>query len=88
MMSIQKPKQSQLRARDERTRNGRMKTRFMGLVMGSAMLASSAFTAPRMTIPEAEFDFGFVPQNSSISHVFWLHSKGDDSLRIISVQPG
>ncbi len=41
-----------------------------------------------MTIPKAEFDFGFVPQNSTISHVFWLHSNGDDSLKIIKVVPG
>jgi hypothetical protein len=65
-----------------------MKKRLFGLLLGSAMLVSQAFAAPRMTIPEAEFDFGFVPQNSSISRVFWLHSNGDDSLRIVNINPG
>jgi hypothetical protein len=44
--------------------------------------------APRLDIPEPEFDFGFVPQNAKISHVFWLHSAGTDTLKIIKVNPG
>jgi hypothetical protein len=34
------------------------------------------------------FNFGYAPQQSHISHVFWLHNGYDDSLRIISVSPG
>ncbi len=44
--------------------------------------------APRLTIPESVFDFGYVPQNSTISHVFWLYSTGDDTLKIINIKPG
>lgn len=47
-----------------------------------------AKAAPRLVIPEQEFEFGFVPQNSKITHVFHLYSKGDDSLKIIQVIPG
>jgi hypothetical protein len=43
---------------------------------------------PRLTIPEAEFDFGYVPQNAKISHDFWLFSKGSDTLKILQVNPG
>jgi hypothetical protein len=43
---------------------------------------------PRLTIPDSIFDFGFSPQNAKISHRFWLHSTGTDSLRIIKVTPG
>jgi hypothetical protein len=43
---------------------------------------------PILSIPEPDFDFGFVPQNAKISHVFWLHSTGTDSLRIENVRPG
>jgi hypothetical protein len=50
----------------------------------SALLAA----APRLVMPEQEFEFGFVPQNSKITHVFHLYSKGDDSLKIIQVVPG
>ncbi|MDH4157000.1 MAG: DUF1573 domain-containing protein [candidate division Zixibacteria bacterium] len=52
------------------------------------VLATSSFGAPRLTIPDASFDFGYVPQNSSISHEFWLYSEGDDSLKILKVIPG
>jgi hypothetical protein len=49
---------------------------------------AAAYGAPRLTLPESSFDFGYVPQNSTISHVFWMHSTGDDTLRIIRVVPG
>lgn len=44
--------------------------------------------APRLDIPQPEFDFGYVPQNAKISHVFWLHSAGTDTLKIVKVNPG
>lgn len=43
---------------------------------------------PKMSIPNSIFDFGFVPQNSKISHIFWLHSTGTDTLKILKVTPG
>jgi len=43
---------------------------------------------PAMTIPESIFDFGYTPQHSKVSHVFWLHSTGTDSLLIKRVRPG
>jgi hypothetical protein len=59
------------------------------LVLVAVMLAvSPGFAAPRMVIPEMEFDFGKVPQNSEISHVFWIHNRGDDTLKIEKVVPG
>ena len=52
------------------------------------LLASVATAAPRLTIPVKEFNFGYVPQNSTISHKFWLVSTGDDTLKILKVIPG
>jgi len=49
---------------------------------------SAVVSEPRLTIPEAEFDFGYVPQNAKISHDFWLFSKGSDTLKILQVNPG
>jgi hypothetical protein len=43
---------------------------------------------PKLTIPDSIFDFGYVPQNSEISHVFWLHSTGSETLKILNVKPG
>ncbi|MBU0982709.1 MAG: DUF1573 domain-containing protein [candidate division Zixibacteria bacterium] len=56
---------------------------FVGL-----LAVASANAAPRLTVPVSEFDFGYVPQNSNVSHTFWLHSTGDDTLRILNVKPG
>ena len=52
------------------------------------LLSASVIGAPRLTIPEASFDFGYCPQNSKISHDFWLLSNGDDTLKILKVIPG
>lgn len=52
------------------------------------LAAGSLAAAPRLTIPESTFNFGFVPQNSKISHDFWLESTGDDTLKILKVVPG
>jgi hypothetical protein len=58
------------------------------LLISFLLLVSSAAAAPRLLIKEASFDFGFAPQNSKVSHVFWLHSTGDDTLKILKVRPG
>jgi len=42
----------------------------------------------RIEVPQASFNFGYVPQGSTISHVFWLKSVGLDTLRITDVRPG
>ena len=41
-----------------------------------------------MRFSEKEFDFGYAPQSSSISHAFWIYSVGDDTLKILKVTPG
>ena len=35
-----------------------------------------------------EFEFGWIPSDSYVSHTYWFYSRGEDSLRIISVNPG
>ena len=52
------------------------------------ILASTALAVPKMYLPQESFDFGFAPQDSKISHVFWIKSVGDDSLKILKVKPG
>lgn len=62
----------------------------LGILSLAALLlwVSSATAAPRMTIEETKFDFGFVPQQAKVAHVFWLKSTGDDSLIITKIVPG
>jgi len=52
------------------------------------LISGTVLGAPRMEIPVNEFDFGYAPQNSHISYTFWIHSVGDDSLKILKVVPG
>ena len=42
----------------------------------------------KMTITGNEFDFGYAPYDVRISHDFWLHSTGDDTLIIKKIIPG
>ncbi len=51
-------------------------------------LAGVADAAPRLSIPESVFNFGYCPQNSAVSHDFWLYSTGDAELKILKVVPG
>ena len=65
------------------------KTLYAFLVAGTAAFLAPTLTgAPLLQIPEKEFDFGYVPQNSKVTHVFWLYNKGDDTLKIEKVVPG
>ena len=58
----------------------------MAVIIGG--FSGIATAEPKLSLPDSIFDFGFVPQNSKISHKFWLHSTGTDSLKIIKVNPG
>lgn len=59
------------------------------IFLAVALLLSSLVTAQsKMYIPYEAFDFGYSPQNSKVSHVFWIKSVGNDTLKIIDVKPG
>jgi len=61
-------------------------TAFLAILV--LLLVTQAMAVPKMFLPEEKFDFGFSPQDSKISHVFWIKSVGDDSLKILQVKPG
>jgi len=63
-------------------------TLLVSIVLLILVFSSSASAEAELSIPDASFDFGFVPQHSKISHVFWLYSVGTDSLYIKRVRPG
>jgi hypothetical protein len=59
------------------------------ILLTVAWLLSSIIVAqPKMYISGESFDFGYSPQNSKVSHVFWIKSVGSDSLKIIDVKTG
>ncbi len=66
-----------------------MKTKNKLAVIVAVLLAASLVqAAPHLTIKDAKFDFGYVPQNSTVTHRFWLYSTGDDTLKIEKVITG
>jgi len=65
-----------------------------GLVITAATASAQEGAKPaealqaRLEVKQNNFDFGYVPQGTSISHVFWLKNVGGDTLRITDVRPG
>lgn len=60
----------------------------ISLVMILLLGIGTAHAAPKLAMPDTLYDFGFVPQNAHISHIFWLKSAGTDTLKILKVTPG
>ena len=58
------------------------------LLMALSVGVADEVDGPFLVLPEKSFDFGYVPQNSSISHEFILRNEGTDSLFILNVKPG
>jgi hypothetical protein len=54
------------------------------LVIGAGSIQASS----KLVMSDTTYDFGYVPQNAHISHIFWLKSAGTDTLKIIKVTPG
>ncbi len=61
-----------------------------GLVFFAVLLgfASLAFADPKIMVPEKSWDFGHIPQQSTVSHAYWVKNVGTDSLKIIKVKAG
>ncbi len=60
---------------------------------GAALALTLCFTAPanaesNLTIEQSSFDFGYAPQKSKLSHIFWLKSTGSEVLKISKIVPG
>lgn len=69
-----------------------MKNKKIIITTLTAVLALACVSAvaagPRLTLPESVFNFGYCPQNSDVTHKFWLISTGDQPLKITNVIPG
>lgn len=42
----------------------------------------------KLQIEETAFKFGYVPNDATVSHLFMMYSRGEDSLKILRVRPG
>lgn len=62
---------------------------FLGIITAFVFtMATAALAVPRLTLPETVFNFGYCPQNSEVSHKFWLISTGDQPVKILKIIPG
>ena len=59
------------------------------LTLGGIAFAQEAKSAnAKVFIEETTFDFGYIPGGEVVSHSYYLHSRGTDSLKILNVKPG
>jgi len=45
-------------------------------------------TGAKVYVEETTHNFGFIPTESTVTHSFYLHNYGTDSLKILKVKPG
>lgn len=50
--------------------------------------ASALDKQAKLEISETNFNYGYVVQDASIAHTYWLKNTGNDTLRITDVRPG
>lgn len=58
------------------------------LVSSSALAEEPTRSGAKLFIDQTSFDFGYIPSEATVSHVFFLYSHGTDSLKILNVKPG
>lgn len=57
----------------------------VALILG---ISGGSYAAPKILVPETAWDFGHVPQHSTLTHDYWIKNIGTDTLKIIKVRPG
>ncbi len=64
-------------------------TMFMLLAMSNLLSAQEAAkSGAKLYIDDTVFNFGYIYAGSIVSHSYVFHSRGTDSLKILSVKPG
>jgi|GEM_PF-2161655 len=51
-------------------------------------LAGSAFAQADFRIPSSRYDFGLIPQHSTVVHYFWFTVRSDDTLSVKKIVTG
>ena len=54
-------------------------------LLTNVLLASAAFAAPELTVPEGNYHFGTIPQGKKVPHNFVIRNSGDAPLQIKEV---
>jgi hypothetical protein len=59
---------------------------FVVLSLSFLTCSLSQAGTPKIDFSERIWDFGRVPQNTTVSHIFWIKNGGSDTLKGISVK--
>jgi hypothetical protein len=57
-------------------------------LLSSPSAGKNLAKGPKIFLPEGEWDFGYIPQGSTVSHFFKIKNIGDDTLQIFKVRSG
>lgn len=57
-------------------------------LVGAAVAQTSQGSGAKAFIETTTYDYGYIPGGEVVSHTYYLHSRGTDSLKILKVQPG
>ena len=68
--------------------NGRVLSSVFAVLALALGLTACDNAESNLTIEQSSFDFGYAPQKSKLTHVFWLTSPGTALLKIAKVVPG
>lgn len=50
--------------------------------------SETSVEGPKVHFSETTWNFGKIPLNSGVSHVYWIKNVGTDTLKIFNVRPG
>ncbi|MCJ7458882.1 MAG: DUF1573 domain-containing protein [candidate division Zixibacteria bacterium] len=64
----------------------RLRSSFLLIAVIFAVHPFSQAGTPRIEFSERVWDFGRVPQQSTVSHTFWIKNVGTDTLKGISAR--
>jgi len=57
------------------------------IVATAAHTTAQEQTGPRLKCATEIFDFGFVPQDATVSHTYWLRNTGTETVEIKQIKP-
>jgi archaellum component FlaG (FlaF/FlaG flagellin family) len=64
----------------------RIKGLFLTATLVFISCSFSQAGTPKIEFSERIWDFGRIPQNSTVTHIFWIKNVGSDTLKGISVK--
>jgi len=64
----------------------RLRSSFLVIAVIFAVHSFSQAGTPKIEFSERNWDFGRTPQQSTVSHIFWIKNVGTDTLKGISAR--